>query len=100
MVTNHSLPAEKIALFRSRVRGREDVCPRRFESRKSGSAPAGVNGGVRGVREMTMIQCVESPHRCFLLVTDGVVHRHFSGHDEVGWDAVLAARARRWSSKL
>lgn len=37
-VTNNSSPAAKIELFRSLFRGREDVYPRRFESRKTGKA--------------------------------------------------------------
>jgi hypothetical protein len=35
-VTNHSSESEKIALFRSLFRGREDVFARRFESVKNG----------------------------------------------------------------
>jgi hypothetical protein len=35
-VTHRSSPAAKIALFRSLFRGRDDVYPRRFESRKTG----------------------------------------------------------------
>src|SRR5438034_10700261 len=53
-VTQASPPAAKIALFRSFFRGREDVYPRRFESRKSGKggyAPACANETVRGVCE-------------------------------------------------
>ena len=39
MLINHSSPPEeKIALFRSLFRGREDVYPRRFESVKTGTA--------------------------------------------------------------
>jgi len=37
-VDNHSPPEAKIRLFRSLFRGREDVYPRRFESRKTGQA--------------------------------------------------------------
>ena len=37
-VTNNSPPAAKIELFRSLFRGREDVYPRRFESRRTGKA--------------------------------------------------------------
>ena len=37
-VTQSSTPAEKISLFRSLFRGREDVCPRRFESRRTGKS--------------------------------------------------------------
>ena len=49
-----SSPEEKVALFRSLFRGREDVYPRRFESRKtgkSGYAPACSNEWVRGICE-------------------------------------------------
>lgn len=35
-LTNFSAEKEKIALFRSLFRGREDVYPRRFESTKTG----------------------------------------------------------------
>ena len=35
-IHRHSAPEDKIALFRSLFRGREDVYPRRFESRKTG----------------------------------------------------------------
>jgi len=36
LVTHRSSPTAKIALFRSLFRGRDDVYPRRFESRKTG----------------------------------------------------------------
>ena len=48
----------KIALFRSLFRGREDIYPRRFESRKtgkSGYAPACANEWVRGICEKPCI---------------------------------------------
>jgi len=35
-VTNDSTQEQKIALFRSLFRGREDVYPRRFESKRTG----------------------------------------------------------------
>lgn len=38
LVNLTSPPQAKIALFRSLFRGREDVYPRRFESRKTGKA--------------------------------------------------------------
>ena len=46
LVNQTSSSQAKIALFRSLFRGREDVYPRRFESRKtgkSGSVPACAN---------------------------------------------------------
>ncbi len=86
-VTNCSSPTEKIALFRSLFRGREDVYPRRFESRKTGKAgyaPACANEWVRGVCEKPKVKCAECPHRRFLPVTDEVVRWHLSGRDDQG----------------
>jgi hypothetical protein len=77
----------KIALFRSLFRGREDVYPRRFESRKtgrSGYAPACANEWVRGICEKPRIKCAECPHRRFLPVTDEVIRWHLSGRDDSG----------------
>jgi superfamily II DNA or RNA helicase/very-short-patch-repair endonuclease len=83
--------AEKIALFRSLFRGREDVYPRRFESRKTGRAgyaPACGNEWVRGVCEKPRIKCGDCPHRAFLPVTDHVIRWHLSGRDAAGQDFV------------
>ena len=87
LVQQLSSPDEKIALFRSLFRGREDVYPRRFESRKtgkSGYAPACANEWVRGICEKPRIKCAECPHRRFLPVTDAVIRWHLSGRDDAG----------------
>ena len=50
----------KIAAFRSLFRGRDDIYPRRFETRKtgkSGYAPACANEWVRGICEKPRIKC-------------------------------------------
>jgi superfamily II DNA or RNA helicase/very-short-patch-repair endonuclease len=86
-VDQTSSPQAKIALFRSLFRGREDVYPRRFESRKtgkSGYAPACANEWVRGVCEKPRIKCAECPNRRFLPVTDDVIRWHLSGCDPEG----------------
>src|SRR5947208_4707821 len=78
---------EKIALFRSLFRGREDVYPRRFESRKtgkSGYAPACANEWVRGICEKPRVKCAECPNRQFLPVTDEVIRWHLTGRDDAG----------------
>jgi superfamily II DNA or RNA helicase/very-short-patch-repair endonuclease len=77
----------KIAVFRSLFRGRDDVYPRRFESRKmgrAGYAPACSNEWVRGVCEKPRIKCAECPNRRFLPVTDDVIRWHLSGSDAEG----------------
>jgi hypothetical protein len=68
-------------------RGREDVYPRRFESRKTGRAgyqPACGNEWVRGVCEKPKIKCSECLHQRFLAVTDDVIRWHLSGKDPYG----------------
>src|SRR2546426_6819448 len=75
----------KIALFRSLFRGRDDIYPRRFESRKrgrAGYAPACANEWVRGICEKPRIKCAECPNRRFLPVTDDVIRWHLSGVDD------------------
>jgi superfamily II DNA or RNA helicase/very-short-patch-repair endonuclease len=87
LVHQFSSSEAKIAVFRSLFRGREDVYPRRFESRKtgkSGYAPACANEWVRGICEKPRIKCAECPHRRFLPVTDDVIRWHLSGHDDAG----------------
>ncbi|MBI3851476.1 MAG: DUF559 domain-containing protein [Verrucomicrobia bacterium] len=87
VVTNTSPSAAKIELFRSLFRGRSDVYPRRFESRKTGKAgyaPACANEWVRGVCEKPRIKCADCPNRRFLPVTDDVIRWHLSGHDDQG----------------
>jgi hypothetical protein len=87
LVHQLSSSADKIALFRSLFRGREDVYPRRFESRKtgkSGYAPACANEWVRGICEKPRIKCAECPNRRFLPVTDDVIRWHLSGYDDAG----------------
>jgi len=90
---NQRSPVEaKIALFRSLFHGREDVYPRRFESRKTGKAgysPACGNEWVQGVCEKPRIKCSECPHRHFLPVTDDVIRWHLSGQDNDGRPFVM-----------
>jgi len=91
IVDHKSSPQAKIALFRSLFRGREDVYPRRFESRKtgkSGYAPACANEWVRGICAKPRIKCAECPHRRFLPVTDEVIRWHLSGNDGDGQPCV------------
>jgi len=87
LVHQTSSSEAKIALFRSLFRGREDVYPRRFESRKtgkSGYAPACANEWLRGICEKPRVKCAECPNRRFLPVTDEVIRWHLSGRDDVG----------------
>lgn len=91
-VTKDSPPDAKIELFRSLFRGRADVYPRRFESRKTGKAgyqPACANEWVRGVCEKPKIKCADCPNRRLLPVTDEVIRWHLSGRNDQGRDFVI-----------
>jgi len=93
-VNQHSPAQAKIALFRSLFHGREDVYPRRFESRKTGRAgysPACANEWAPGICEKPRIKCSECPHQRFLPVTDEVIRQHLMGQDDQGRDFVIGA---------
>lgn len=86
-VDKTSSSESKIALFRSLFRGRDEVYPRRFESRKTGKtgyAPACANEWVRGICEKPRIKCADCPNRRFLAVSDQVIRWHLSGQDADG----------------
>lgn len=91
-IHNHSPVESKISLFRSLFRGREDVYPRRFESRKTGKSgyqPACANEWTRGLCEKPRIRCTECPSRRFLPITDEVIRWHLSGQDGNGHAFVM-----------
>jgi superfamily II DNA or RNA helicase/very-short-patch-repair endonuclease len=91
-VNQHSPADAKIALFHSLFHGREDVYPRRFESRKTGRAgysPVCGNEWVQGICEKPRIKCSECPHQRFLPVTDDVIRWHLQGHDDHSRDFVM-----------
>lgn len=78
-ITNQSSEAEKISLFRKIFKGREDVYPRRFESRKTGKAgyqPACRNEWVKGVCNKPRIPCSKCDNQDFLPITDEVIRSH------------------------
>lgn len=94
LVHHHSSPEAKISLFRSLFRGRDDVYPRRFESRKTGKAgyqPACANEWTRGLCEKPKVKCAACPHRRFLPVSNEVIRCHLAGRDDDGRDFVMGA---------
>lgn len=79
--------ADKIALFRSLFRGRIDVFPTRFVSKKtgkSGYAPACQNKFVRGVCELPKIKCGDCPNQAFIPFDDDAALGHLTGRHVMG----------------
>ncbi|MBN9690684.1 MAG: DEAD/DEAH box helicase family protein [Verrucomicrobia bacterium] len=92
LVHGESTAAEKISLFRSLFRGRDDVYARRFESRKTGRSgylPACGNEWVPGICEKPRIRCADCSHRRLLPISDEVIRWHLSGRDPAGTPFVL-----------
>lgn len=77
LVHNYSSPSEKVGLFRSLFKGREDVYPVRWENKagRSGYSPACGNEWTTVCRK-PQVKCSECQHQDFLPVTDELVSQH------------------------
>jgi len=78
--------ADKVALFRSLFRGREDVYPIRWESKtgRSGYSPACNNEWLPGICEKPRIKCSDCPNQAFPPISDGAVYEHLAGRRTLG----------------
>jgi superfamily II DNA or RNA helicase len=83
-VTNSSPSKAKISLFMDLFRGRQDVYPRRFESRrtgKSGYQPACRNEWKKGRCRKPRVKCANCNYREFQPVTEVIIRNHLLGRD-------------------
>lgn len=83
-VTNESSEKEKIILFRSLFRGREDVFPKRFESAKSGKSgyqPSCNNEWKKGLCKKPKIKCANCDSRDFIPLSIDIIRNHLMGKD-------------------
>jgi len=79
--------AEKVKLFRSLFRGREEVFPTRFVSKKTGKvgyAPACRNKFVKGVCDLPKVKCGECANQAFIPFDAAAVVGHLSGRHVMG----------------
>lgn len=85
-VRHDSPTADKVALFRSLFRGREDIYPVRWESKagRTGYSPACANEWVPVVCEKPRIKCADCPNRAFLAVSDDAIYEHLTGRRTLG----------------
>jgi hypothetical protein len=80
-------PADKVKLFRRLFRGRDDLYPTRFVSKKTGKpgyAPACANKFVVGVCELPKVKCGDCTNQAFRRVDDSAVLRHLRGEHVMG----------------
>ncbi len=89
-VTQYSSSTDKIQLFKSLFRGREDVYPKRWESNKTGKtgySPVCGNEWKAGLCEKPRVKCSVCTNRLFLPVTNQVIKNHLSGIDSNNYPA-------------
>ena len=87
---------EKVALFRSLFRGRDDVFPVLWRSNKTGRtgySPACGNEWAPGVCEKPRVRCGECPNQAFVAVSDRVILDHLRGRHVAGVYPLLADEA-------
>lgn len=90
-VHKYSSPDEKIQLFRSLFRGREDVFAKRWYSaktEKSGYSPACANEWCEGVCIKPKGICSKCENRESVPLSDAIIYEHLSGKDGYGRDVV------------
>ena len=88
----HKLSAqEKVELFRSVFKGREDVFARRWYSKASGKGgyqPVCQNEWSRQLCDKRKFKCAECPNRLFAPLADNDIYRHLEGKDADGRDVI------------
>lgn len=82
---------ERLRLFQSLFKGREDVFARRWFSKttgKSGYQPVCINEWKQGICDKKKYRCVICPNRNFAPLTTQDTYRHLEGKDEYCCDVV------------
>ena len=82
---------DRVAIFHSLFKGREDVFARRWFSKttgKSGYQPVCINEWRRGVCDKKKYKCADCPNRHFAPLTYQDLYRHLEGKDENCCDVV------------
>ena len=85
-INNESPAVAKVALFRSLFRGREDIYPVRWESKKgrAGYSPACRHEWNRAFCDKPRVKCGQCDNREFLPVTDKTIYYHLAGKQTIG----------------
>ena len=86
-LNDRSPAADKIALFRSLFRGRDDVYPTRWENArtgKAGYAPVCANEWKARLCGKPRVRCGVCPNQAFVAVTDEAIEAHLRGRVTLG----------------
>ncbi|MFW6246362.1 MAG: TOTE conflict system archaeo-eukaryotic primase domain-containing protein, partial [Tangfeifania sp.] len=112
-ITKHSSPSQKIELFASLFRGREDVFATRWENNKkgiSGYSPACGNEWVPGICQKPKIKCSVCKNKDYLELTNQVIENHLRGKivagvypllsDETCWFLAMDFDGDEWQKDI
>ncbi|MEJ2110481.1 MAG: DEAD/DEAH box helicase family protein [Acidobacteriota bacterium] len=87
ILSNSSDASEKIGLFMSLFRGRDDVYAKRWENRKkgtSGYSPVCLNEWIVGVCVKPKSPCSRCAHKSYAILNEAVIENHLRGNIVAG----------------
>lgn len=91
LINKYSSSTEKIELFRSLFKGRDEVFARRWQSvstGKSGYQPVCENEWADGLCDKRKYKCSNCPNRLLKPLTDEDVYKHLEGKDVLARDVI------------
>ena len=79
-------PEQKVSIFRSLFRGRNDIFANRWQNKlgRSGYSVACNNEWAQGICHKPRIKCQDCNHRQFTEINDQIIYRHLAGQLVVG----------------
>lgn len=85
-INNQSSQVEKVALFMSLFRGREDVFAKRWVAKdgRSGYSPVCKNEWVGQLCDKSKVKCQDCSHRSYTPIAPQVIYDHLAGKSIVG----------------
>lgn len=85
-VTNSSSPEEKIKLFKSLFRGRDDVYAKRWQNKegKSGYSPVCLNEWVKGICSKPKVRCSDCDNKNYAIFDSIAIDSHLRGKAVLG----------------
>jgi len=113
-ISTPQTPADKVKLFRSLFRGRADVFPMRFVSKKTGRAGYAPACSNKWLPEICLLKsggkCSDCTHQAFIPVSEQVIVEHLQGRhvmgvyplleDETCWFLAVDFDKRSWQQDI